>query len=152
MEKCAGCSIVLSEKRKDPATALLVAESYDPERKTSLRSVNTCSCKICVVAKLNGLDSLLASQKNKRKPGLPTTKIIPENVKIYVKCFTKIIRGSSNSASQCQYSHCVKVASFIEILIPTIIQGAASREKYLFEVLVTPLYQPKKSRGGKKGI
>ena len=42
---CMSCSIVSSKKGNDPTTALAVAESYDPEIKTGLRSVNTCSCK-----------------------------------------------------------------------------------------------------------
>ena len=93
-------SIVLSKKRKDPTTALPVVESHDPERKTGLRSVNTCSCKICSVANLNGLDFLLASRKNKRKLGRATTKMIPKNVKICENSFTKLYRGCSHSTSQ----------------------------------------------------
>ena len=60
---CTSCSISLSKKRKDPTISLPIVENYDPERKTGLRSLNACSCKICSVAKLNGLNVLLASQK-----------------------------------------------------------------------------------------
>ena len=60
---CRGCSIALSKKRKDPTIALPIVENYDPERKTGLRSLNACSCKICSVAKLNGLNVLLILKK-----------------------------------------------------------------------------------------
>ena len=60
---CTGSSIALSKKRKDSTISLPIVENYDPERKTGLRSLNPLSCKICSVAKLNGLNVLLASQK-----------------------------------------------------------------------------------------
>ena len=99
-----------------------------------LGSVNTSSFKIFLVAKLNGLYFLLASQKSSTKCGRPTTKIIPENVKICANCFTKIYRGCSNLVSQCQHSRHVKVANLMEISSPTTIQRIASREQYLSEV------------------
>ena len=147
---CTGCSIVLSKKRKDPTTTSTVVESYDPERKTGLRPVNTCYCKIFSVTKLNRLDFLLASRENKRKRGRPTTKIIANNVKTCANCFTKIYRGRSHSASQCQYSRCVQVANLMEISSPTIIQRAAFHEQYLSEIPVTPLGQPEKVEEVKK--
>lgn len=51
---CTGYNIIVSWKRKDPSTALPVVDNYDPERKTDLRQVNTCTYKICSVANLNG--------------------------------------------------------------------------------------------------
>ena len=71
---CTGCSIALSKKRKDPTIALPIVENYDPERKTGMRSLYSCSCKLCSVAKLNGLNVLLASRKNRKKQGRPKEK------------------------------------------------------------------------------
>ena len=47
---CTGCSIMLSKKRKDPNLVIPIVEDYDPDRKTGLHSVTTCSCKICTTS------------------------------------------------------------------------------------------------------
>ena len=122
---CTSCSISLSKKRKDPTIALPIVENYDPERKTGLRSLNACSCKICSVAKLNGLNVPLASRKNYKKRGRPTTKTTPEHVKICANCFTKIYRGCSHSVTQCQNSRRIKVSNLMEISSPITLQRAA---------------------------
>ena len=82
--------------------------------------------------------------ENKRKRGRTTMKIIPESVKICTNCFTKIYRGCSYSASQCQYFRRIKVVNLMEISSPTTIQCAASCEQCLSEVTVTQLGWPKK--------
>ena len=61
---CTGCSIILSKKRKDVDLQIKVLENYDPERKTGLRSVDNCQCKICRVAKMNGLNVLQKLRQN----------------------------------------------------------------------------------------
>ena len=43
---------------------ILVLESHDLEKKVLFRSVGTCSCRICTVAKRNRLSVLQLSQKN----------------------------------------------------------------------------------------
>lgn len=62
---CTGYNIV-SWKRKDPSTALPVVDNYDPERKTDVRQVNTCTYKICSVANLNGKNFFWHHGKIKR--------------------------------------------------------------------------------------
>ena len=111
---CTGCSIALSKKRKDPTIALPIVENYDPERKTGMRSLYSCTCKVCSVAKLNGLNVLLASRKNCKKRGRPSTKTIPEHVKVCANCFTKIYRGCSHSVTQCQNSRRIKVSNLMK--------------------------------------
>ena len=60
---CTGCSITLSKKRKDVDFKIKALENYDPERKVGLRSVDTCLCRICRVAKMNGLSALQKSRE-----------------------------------------------------------------------------------------
>lgn len=122
---CTCCSIVLSNKRKDPTTALPIIESYNPERKTSLRLINTCSCKICSVAKLNGLEFLLVSWKNKWRRGRPTRKNYSWECKKLFHKEVAVIQHHNGSIS---------VAS---ISSPTTIQRAASYEQHFSEVTAT---------------
>ena len=129
-----------------------MVENYNPERKTGLRSLNACSCKNCSVAKLNGLNVLLASRKNCKKRGRPTTKTIPEHVKICANCFTKTYRGCSHSVTQYQNSRRIKVSNLMEISNPTTLQCAASHERDITEVLLTPFGQPKKVEEMKKEL
>ena len=58
---CTTCSIALYQKSKDPDCRLKTVDEYDPERKTNLRSVSECDCKICKIAKMNGLAALKAA-------------------------------------------------------------------------------------------
>ena len=66
---CTGCSTALSKKRK----------------KFGLRSVGTCSCMICAVAKRNGLSVLQLSRK-KYKRVRPISKPVPSHKKICWNC------------------------------------------------------------------
>ena len=63
---CTGCSIILSKKRKDVDFKIKVLENYNPERKFGLRSVDTCLCRICGAAKMNGLSALQKSLKKSK--------------------------------------------------------------------------------------
>ena len=60
---CTGCSTAFSKKRRDVDFDIPVLESYDPEEKVVLQSVDTCSCRICTVVKRNRLSVLQLSQK-----------------------------------------------------------------------------------------
>ena len=137
---CTGCSIALSRKRSDPTVALPVVENYDSDRKAGLRSVDTCTCKICSVAKLNGLAFLLASRKYRKKRGRLSTKTTPDNMKICSICFTNLYRGCNHSAAQCQPSRRIKVVNIMEITSLTTLQRAASRDREMSDdVPITPL-------------
>ena len=138
-----GCSIMLSKKRKAPNLVIPLVEDYDPDRKTGLRSVTTCSCKICTVADLNGPAFLLSLRKNRKKRGRSLPKTTPEIIKICANCFTKIYRGCNHSAGQCQQPRRSKVSNIMEITSPTTLQRASScvnRESS--DVPVTPLGRP----------
>ena len=136
---CTGCSIAPSKKRTDPDFTIPVLETYDPGRKkVGLRSVDTCSCRICSVMKKNGVGVLLASRE-KRKRGRPTTKPIHDHIKICSNCFSIIAKGSNHSAAQCKYSKRTKITKLVEISSPTTLQRAASRDRDISDCPVTPL-------------
>ena len=103
-----------------------------------LKSVDTCSCRICSVVKKNWLAVLLASRK-KRKQGRPTTKPIHDHIKICSNCFPIIAKGSNHSAAQCKYSKRTKITKLVEISSPTTLQHAASRDRDISDCPVTPL-------------
>lgn len=137
---CTGCSIALFKKRKDPEFLLpIINVSYDPGRKLGLRSIDVCSCRICVVAKQNGLSALQSSRK-KRKRGRPTSNTVPEHIKICSNCFTIISQGSDHTAAMCRSSKRTKVSNLLEITSPNTLHRAASRG----DMSVIPLGRPKK--------
>ena len=144
---CTGCSIILSKKRKDVDFKIKVLENYDPERKVGLRSVDTCLCRICRVAKMNGLSALQKSRK-KCKQGRPVSNPAPNHLKICSNCFSIIAKGSNHSASLCKHSKRAKVDKLIQISSPSTLQRAASRDQQNYSV--TPLGRPKKIEEVKK--
>ena len=111
---------------KDVDFEIPVLESYDPERKVGLRSVGTCSCRICTVAKRNGLSVLQLSRK-KRKRGRPTSKTVPSHIKICANCFSTIAKSSNHTAVQCKNSKRTKVVKLVNISSWSTLQRAASR-------------------------
>ena len=98
---------------KDVDFEIPVLESYDPERKVGFRSVGTCSCRICTVAKRNGLSVLQLSRK-KRKRGRPTSKPVPRHIKICSNCFLTLAKGSNHTAVQCKNSKRTKIEKLVK--------------------------------------
>lgn len=130
---CTGCSINLSKKRKDVEFKIKVVENYNPDRRTGLRSIDTCECRICKVAKLNGPMALLKKHK-KNKRGRPTSNPTPNYLKICSNCLSTIAKGSNHSASVCKHSKRSKVDKLIQISSPSSLQRAASRDQKNLQV------------------
>ena len=112
---CTGCHIELSKKENDQSYNLLPhVDDYDPKRERGLRSSATCECKICTVAKMQGLTY---QRMYKKKGGRPkSTSEKPKSFKICSQCFDHIYRGSNHSAIKCQNSRRSKVYN-IESLV-----------------------------------
>ena len=131
----------MSKKRKDPDYIIPnQTESYDPGRRTSLRSLNLCDCKICNKAKERGF-FLHHKRKTKKKPGRPSTSVAPETFKICGNCFAKIYRGCNHSSEQCKRSRRTKIDGIVDITSPTSLQRAASRVNE--HLISTPLGRPR---------
>ena len=128
---CTHCSVLLNLKRNDQNVVLrLVTDDYNPNGKLGLRSVDMCLCKICSVARQNGLQDLHSYRKNNKKRGRrPSTKTDPDHVvKICSNCFEKIYRGSGHSAEQCKRaSRRTKVANIQDLTSPTTLKRASLR-------------------------
>ena len=87
---CTGCNIALSKKRNDPDSPLPNQVSdYNPERRIGLRSATTCTCKICYIAKLYGIEFLKYTRQHRKKRGRPSTKT-PTSFKVCSNCFAKL--------------------------------------------------------------
>ena len=148
---CKNCSFIISKKSRDPTVKLPLVESYDPGRTAGLRSVSVCSCKICSVAKMNGLASLTCARK-KNKRGRPSTKSLPTAARHCSNCFSAIYRGSNHSAESCKISRRSKVDQLLGIASPTTIQRAASRNEKETDLKITPLGPPAKLKKVKKEL
>ena len=140
-------------KRNDQNVVLpLVTDDYNPNRKLGLRSVDMCLCKICSVARQNGLQYLHSYRKNNKKRGRrPSTKTDPDHVvKICSNCFEKIYRGSGHSAEQCKRaSRRTKVANIQDLTSPTTLKRASLRVE---KETATPLGRPRKIAKVKKNL
>ena len=141
---CINCGFLLSKKSKNSDVKLPSVESYDPGRTTGLRSVSICSCKICTVAKMNGLSSLTASRK-KVKRGRPSLQSVPTPVRHCSNCFVAIYRGSNHSIEACKRSsQRSKVSQLIKMASPTSIKRAALHNEKDINLQITPLGPPTK--------
>ena len=67
---CVDCHLLLAKKHKDPEFQLPPREiDYEPKnRPTALRSLQVCCCRICEIAKSNGLKCLFNKPKRGRPP------------------------------------------------------------------------------------
>lgn len=148
---CKNCSFIVSKKSRDPNVKLPLVESYDPGRTAGLRSVSVCSCKICAVAKMNGLASLTAKRK-KKKRGRPSQGTTPTAIRHCSSCFAPIYRGSNHSVDACKRSRRSKVDHLLEITSPTTIQRAATRNKKEIDLQIIPLGPPAKLQKVKKEL
>ena len=143
---CGIFSIALPKKRKDVNFEIPVLESYDLERKVGLHSVGACLCRICTVAKRNGLSVLQLSRK-KDKRGRQTSKpVTTSHIKNCSNCFSTIAEGSNDTVVQCKNSKRTKVENLVNISSPSTLQRAASRDRKTSDCPFTPLGRPKKKR------
>ena len=122
-----------------------VSESYYPERKVGLRSVGTCSCRICTITKRNEL-SVLQLLQIKLNRGRPTSKPVPSHIIISSNCFSTVTKGPNHTAVQVKNSKRTKVEKLVNISTPSTLQCAASRDRQTFDYPVTPLGRPIKKR------
>jgi len=96
---CNGCHLLLSKRRIDDSVLLPLAEDYDPSRPLNTRSMNTCSCRICVISSSKNHDALSMKKKSGRPPRQPSEE--RTSFKICGRCFAKIHRGCVHSQSTC---------------------------------------------------
>ena len=149
---CEGCNISLSKKRADPDFDIPhCVDDYDPQRKTGLRSLSTCQCKICKIAKLSGPAFLKHIRAHRKKRGRPSSKITPTPYKICSKCFSKVYQGGSHSTEVCQRSaQRIKVDNIIQLASPKTLQKAASRVSD--QTSTTPTGRPHSASVTKKNL
>ena len=112
---CNGCQLLLSKKRNNQDIILPLVDDYNPNRPTNLRSVLTCTCRICTVAKMK----LQNAVRLKKKPGRPTTTTVSADKQVFKvcsNCFAKIYRGCDHSANSCEHSRRSKVYNLEKLL------------------------------------
>ena len=123
---CNGCHLLLSKKAKGDDVIFPLPEDYDPHRAMNRRSVDTCECRICSVAKMDKQEAL----KLKRKPGRPPAQDEKGTIEVYKicgNCYSKIYRGCNHSAKMCS-SRRSKVYNAEKLLdSPTTKERVASR-------------------------
>ena len=111
---CVHCHLLLSQKKKDPDFVLPTADiNYEPNRPTALRSMSACSCRICEIATLNGLNAKKLTKKRGRSSSSTATPKQIEKYKVCSRCFARIYRGSNHSSISCVNSRRKKLDSII---------------------------------------
>ena len=101
---CLRCRMLIYRKSKNEDVNFPIVEDYNPNRPKNLRSLSSCNCKICTVAKAK----LAEAMKMKPKRGRPCKdeqdKEVPEApryFKVCANCFTKIYPGCKHSMEDC---------------------------------------------------
>lgn len=98
---CGPCHAILVEHRNgNMRRSLAVSDDYNAGARILTRSQPVCSCRICQVAKANGLEA----KGLKKKRGRPSSATcVPEKkFKLCNNCFSKLYRGCNHSESQCK--------------------------------------------------
>ena len=129
---------ILAKKRNDSDYNLVKVEDYDPKRVRGLRSSSVCECRICMVAKMRGLEYCRKAKKTRGWPKMEETPENPTSYKVCSNCFAHIYRGINHSVTSCKFSRRDKVYN-VENLVksPVTLQRIASR--VVRDSAVTPL-------------
>ena len=102
---CSGCTAILFEwiKGLENPRPLPVAEKYDAVIPIMTRSSPQCTCSICKLARMNGLEwkRFSVSKKEHDKPP-PISKNSGD--RLCPTCFSRIYRGSKHSTEACKSS------------------------------------------------
>ena len=99
-------------------------EDYDLQRKTGLRSLSTCQCKIYKIAKLSRVTFLQHIPAHRKKRDRPSSKNAPTPFKIWP--LSKVYQDGSHSTDICQGSaQRIKVDNIIQLTSPKTLQKAA---------------------------
>ena len=106
----------MSQKKKDPDFVLPTADiNYEPNRPSALQSLSACSCRICAIASVNGLNSKKLTKKRGRPSSTATSKPA-EKYKVCSRCFARIYRGSNHSSASCLNSRREKLDNIVELV------------------------------------
>ena len=101
---CRNCSFILSDWITDKTNPrpLPVSDDYDSRIPRNTRSLTTCSCRICHLARLNGSQwkAFVKKCKKKNKEGSSFCK--DSGVRLCSNCFSRIYRGSNHSEANCK--------------------------------------------------
>jgi G:T-mismatch repair DNA endonuclease (very short patch repair protein) len=95
---CDSCRIIVSQyKNGDTKRTLPLVDDYYPGTRILTRGKSVCECRICNVAKSNGI----GAKSLKKRKGRPPSEPIPKKVKICPNCFGHIYQGCKHSSSIC---------------------------------------------------
>lgn len=99
---CNGCYLILSKRRNGHENIEIpFVDDYDPLRPTDLRSKQSCSCRICNVAKLNMQDAVKLKKKSGRPSDPNSNTRNCKKIKICSQCFAQIYSGCSHNPNSC---------------------------------------------------
>ena len=101
---CRNCCFILSDWISEKANPrpLPVCDDYDSQIPRNTRSLTSCTCRICRLAKLNGLQWKAFVKRCKKKDTSKTSFSRGSGVKLCSNCFSRIYRGSNHSLTNCQ--------------------------------------------------
>jgi len=96
---CTPCQGALTKYRNgNMQTHLPIASDYDPGTRVLTRGNSVCSCRICKVAKSNGI---AAKSLKRKRQGRPSSEVPNKKFKLCTNCFTMLYQGCNHSQAQC---------------------------------------------------
>ena len=91
---CVGCSVALSKKRKDNDFPLKIRiEDYDPKRPLGLRSITSCSCNICHIARMSTNEYRKIKRNKAGRPVAAPKRLMPDLSKFAVTVSLSCIKA-----------------------------------------------------------
>ena len=100
---CMNCRLILSDWITDKANPrpLPVADDFDSRIPRNTRSLTSCTCRICNLARLNGSQWKAFVKKCRKKDKSESSFSKGSGVRLCSNCFSRIYRGSNHSETNC---------------------------------------------------
>ena len=101
---CRNCHFILSDwiAGKENPRSLPVSEDYDSRIPRNTRSLTSCTCRICHLARLNGSEWKAFVKKCKKKDRRESNFNKESGIRLCSNCFSRIFRGSNHSEINCK--------------------------------------------------
>jgi hypothetical protein len=95
---CSPCHGILTQHRKgDTHKPFPVVGDYNPGTRILTRANSVCTCRICAIAKANGL----TAKSLKKKRGRPFSELPKKKVKLCSNCLAIVYQGCNHSQAHC---------------------------------------------------
>ena len=123
---CGGCELLLRKRMDNDTIILPWSNNLDPERPTNLRSISSCTCRICNVAKASGIGFRFKKKKRGRPKAVEEGEEDSRKKKfrLCTNCFEKVYVGCNHP---CNGGRATRVKNLEALMSPGTKEALAAR-------------------------